>query len=89
MEKTPSYPCLFRHKRNEGHYGVKKVSGKRKEHSFSTTDRKLAERRLKQWFADLEKVDAQAERTTLVLLLDKFVAANQGKAPKTRPQIPR
>lgn len=84
LEKTPSYACLYRHKRNDGYYGVKKGSGKRKEHSLGTIARKLAESSLKPRFADLERVVSQAERTTLALLLGKFVATNQGKAPKTR-----
>jgi hypothetical protein len=33
LENTPSYPCLYRHKRNGVYYGAKKVSGKRKENS--------------------------------------------------------
>ena len=84
LDKIPSLPCLYRHTVNGTYYGVKKVSGKRKEHSLGTTDRKLAERRLKQWIDDFEKVDASASRITLGTLLDKFVVAHQGQSAKTQ-----
>jgi integrase len=84
LEKIPNFPCLYRHKVNDTYYGVKKISGKRKEHSLKTTERKLAERKLKGWIADLDKVDGDAAKTTLSSLLDKFVAINQGKPTKTK-----
>ena len=59
LVKVPQVPCLYRHSLSRKYYGIKKVSGKRKEHSLSTTDRKLAERRLKTWIADLGKVDME------------------------------
>ena len=59
LVKVPQVPCLYRHSLSRKYYGIKKVSGKRKEHSLSTTDRKLAERRLKTWIADLGKVDRE------------------------------
>jgi hypothetical protein len=52
LVKIPNYPCLYRHKDNGRYYGIKKYRGKRKEHSLETTDRKLAERKLKKWIAD-------------------------------------
>ena len=79
LERIPNFPCLYRHKVNDTYYGVKKISGKRKEHSLKTTERKLAERKLKGWIADLDKVDGDAAKTVLSSLLDKFVAINQGK----------
>jgi len=65
LVKVPLVPCLYRHSLNCGYYGIKKLSGKRKEHSLRTKDRKLAERRLKEWLADLSKVDAGVERSVL------------------------
>ena len=50
LSKIPNYPCLFRH-HNGTYYGIKKIAGKRKEHSLDTTDRKIAERRLKDWIS--------------------------------------
>ena len=35
------------------------------ERSLGTADRKIAERRLKEWGNNLEKVDAEVEKTTL------------------------
>ena len=55
LVKVPQVPCLYRHSLNLGYYGIKKLGGKRKEHSLRTSDRKLAERRLKEWLGNLEK----------------------------------
>ncbi len=73
LVKIPNYPCLYRHKINETYYGIKKLRGKRKEHSLDTTDRKTAERSLEKWLKRLDRVDAEAAKTTLKDLLDKFV----------------
>lgn len=83
LEKIPNFPCLYRHTLNANYYGIKKISGKRKEHSLGTADRKLAERKLKDWISGLEKVDSEAAWTSLSVLLDKFVAANSGKSEST------
>jgi hypothetical protein len=63
LVKVAQVPGLYRHSLSQRYYGIKKVSGKRKEHSLNTTDRKLAERRLKKWIADLGKTDAEMEAT--------------------------
>ena len=84
LEKVPQVPCLYRHSLSRKYYGIKKVGGKRKEHALSTTDRKLAERRLKQWMADLGKVDQEVERLTVREMLQKLQKANLGKAAKTQ-----
>ena len=57
VEKIPNFPCLFRHKLNDIYYGIKKVGGKRKEHSLQTTDRKLAE-----WIKSLDEIDSVSEK---------------------------
>jgi integrase len=82
--KVPAYPGLYRHSRSGRYYGFKKLNGKRHECSLRTTDRKIAERRLKDWIRNLETVDRELERTTLRGLLQKFVAASQGKSAKTQ-----
>src|SRR5262245_13288105 len=79
-----NYPCLYRHSVSGTYYGIKKLSGKRKEHSLDTKDRKLAERYLAQWLKDLDRIDAQAQKTPLSKLLEKFAAVNKGKADKTQ-----
>jgi integrase len=84
LEKVPQVPCLYRHSLSRRYYGIKKVGGKRKEHSLSTTDRQLAERRLKVWIAGLGKVDREVEHLTLRELIVKLQKQNQGKADKTR-----
>jgi integrase len=84
LEKLPNFPCLYRHKLNGCYYGIKKVSGKRKEHSLQTTDRKIAERKLAFWVKSLDKIDFNAEKTTLKQLLEKFVASRQGKSDSTK-----
>ena len=48
LAKIPNVPCLYRHRINGTYYGIKKLQGKEKDHSLDTTDRKLAERRLKE-----------------------------------------
>jgi integrase len=75
---------LYRHSRSNLYYGFKKLHGKRHECSLRTTDRQIAERRLRSWIHGLEVVDRELERTTVRDLIQKFVAANQGKAAKTR-----
>ena len=84
LVKVPQVPCLYRHSLNCGYYGIKKLSGKRKEHSLRTKDRKLAERRLKEWLANLGKVDAGVERLTLHEMVEKFLKANSGKSASTQ-----
>ena len=82
--KVPQVPCLYRHSLSRKYYGIKKVGGKRKEHSLDTIDRKLAERRLKKWIADLGKTNVEVERLTLREMLVQLQKVNQGKAAKTR-----
>src|SRR5947209_7640806 len=74
--KVPGCPCLYRHTPSGRYYGVKKLKGKKKERSLETTDRKIAERRLKDWIADLERVDPEVEKTTLKQLHEKFIATS-------------
>ena len=75
LVKIPNYPGLYRHTVNQTYYGIKKIAGKRKEHSLDTADRKIAERRLKEWIETLDKIDAEAEKTTLDQLIEKFSKA--------------
>ncbi len=82
--KAGSFPGLYRHSRSGRYYGFKKLRGKGRECSLRTTDRKIAERRLREWMRNLAVVDHEVEKTTLRELLHKFVAANQGKSRKTQ-----
>src|SRR5437879_9801496 len=84
LVKIPSYPCLYRHKISGAYYGIKKHRGKRKEHSLETDERKLAERNLKDWIGDLDKIDSAAEKTTLTEVLEKFQTIRQGLSKSPR-----
>jgi integrase len=83
LEKIPSVPCLYRHSLNDTYYGIKKLAGKRKEHSLQTADRKIAERKLADWIKSLGKLDSTTETMTLNQLLEKLVASRQGKSEST------
>ena len=82
--KVPHVTGLYRHAINGGYHGAKKIAGKRREVSLKTTDRKIAERKLRDWVAGLAFVDREVERTTLRDLLRKSVQINQGKAASTQ-----
>lgn len=81
--KVPNVVGLYRNTRTGRYFGCKKVDGKRKERSLGTTDRKIAERRLKEWIANLGKVDTEVEKTTLKQLHVRFIAISQGKSDST------
>jgi len=81
--KVPGCTGMYRHSESGRYYGVKKIRGRRKERSLETTDRKIAERRLKGWIADLSKVDTEVEKTTLKQLHQKYIAINQGRSRST------
>jgi integrase len=84
LVKIPNVPCLYRHSVNGRYYAVKKVNGKIKNHSLDTGDRRTAERQLRQWLKDLDKVDVQAAKSTLSELLEKFVQTRKGYSTKTQ-----
>ena len=63
--KVANSPGPYRHARSGGYYACKKLGGTRREHSLGTCDRKIAERRMKEWLGSLDKVDAEVEKITL------------------------
>jgi integrase len=81
--KIPQVTGLYRNTRTGKYYGTKKVAGRRKERSLGTTDRKIAERRLKDWIASLDRVDHEVEKTTLKVLNQRFLAVCRGKSDST------
>ena len=81
--KIPQVTGLYRNSRTGKYYGAKKVNGRRKERSLGTTDRKIAERRLKDWIASLDRVDHEVEKTTLKALNQRFLAVCRGKSDST------
>lgn len=82
--KVTNFPGLYRHSKSGRYYGVKKVHGRRKERSLDTADRKIAERRYKEWVANLDKVDTEVEKTTLAQLIERFQAVTQGLVQNTQ-----
>lgn len=84
LKKIPGFPCLYRHTVNETYYGITKIRGNRKEHSLGTSDRKLAERNLKQWLNDLEATEPAKANMNLGQLLESYRHSFAGKKEKTR-----
>lgn len=77
------YPGLYRHSRSRRYYGCKKLGGIRREKSLETCDRKIAERRLKEWIGNLDKVDAEVEKTTIGQFIERFCVVTGSMAPNT------
>ena len=71
--KVGNFPGLYRHARSGRYYACKKLGGIRRERSLGTCDRKIAERRMKEWLGNLEKVDAEVEKTTLHQLIGRYL----------------
>ncbi len=53
--KVANYPGLYRHARSGRYYACKKLGGIRRERSLGTCDRKIAERRMKEWLGSLQR----------------------------------
>ncbi len=82
--KVSNVVGLYRHTHSGRYYGAKKIHGKRREVSLRTTDRQIAERRLRDWIASLHRTDHEKERTTFRQLIATFVAINSGKSTNTQ-----
>ncbi len=82
--KVANYPGLYRHSRSGRYYACKKLHGVRRERSLETCDRKIAERRLKEWVGNLEKVDAEVEKTTLEELIERYHAVTASLSESSR-----
>ena len=64
LRSIPHVPSLKRHEINENYYGAKKVRGKIKTFTLSSkrvrvTDRKIAERDLREWLDVLHQTSAE------------------------------
>jgi hypothetical protein len=86
----PNVPCLKRHEIYGTYYAVKKIRGKIKTHALrsesriSITDRKLAERKLREWLDGLERGRNVPLRQWISANCSKnHRAVNAGKSPKT------
>ena len=73
--KVANFPGLYRHARSGRYYACKKQGGIRRESRLRTCDRKIAERRLKEWIGNLDKVDAEVEKTTIGQLIQWLLVA--------------
>ena len=73
---------LYRHV-NGTYHANKYIQGKPRWKALKTSDRKIAERIQRDWLANLNQIDSEAERTTLRQLIDKLLASRAGLAPKT------
>jgi len=83
LKKIPNYPCLYKHELNDTYYGIKKFNGKIIAHSLKTTERRTAERKLREWIESLEKPEvfnAHDERT----LTDVFKMLEKRKGDKKK-----
>ena len=94
LRSIPNVPCLKRHEINGNYYAVKKIRGKIKTHALRSesgiaiTDRKLAERKLREWLDGLEREElSPAQPINFGELLEKYRAVNAGKSPKTKGNI--
>ena len=82
--KVANFLGLYRHARSGRYYACKKQGGLRRERSLGTCDRKIAERRMKEWFGSLEKVDAEVEKTTLSQLIGRYLVVTGSMSESSR-----
>ena len=68
--KVPNVAGLYRHSRSGRYYGAEKTRGKRRDVSLRTTDRQIAERRMRDWVRNIDRVDHEKERTTFAELIN-------------------
>ena len=94
LKKVPNVPCLYRHKLNLRYYGIKSVRGKlisdalRTEHEEPITDRKIAERRLKEWVESLEGgTSPTGAPQTLEALIERYRQTKAGLKEKTKINV--
>jgi integrase len=84
LDKIQNCNGLYRHSRNGTYYAIKKHGGKQRTHSLDTTDQQIAKSRLRDWIADLDKIDSEVEKTTLAELVEKFLRVRAGSSRSTR-----
>jgi integrase len=75
--------CLYRYSANGVYYAWIKKSGKQIRRSLRTSDRALANRRLRELKDGLALVDPSKGRTTLRELCDRWIETIQDSKPKT------
>lgn len=81
LEKVAPY--LYRHSVHGTYHAIKRVSYKLKTHKLDTTDRKIANARLRDWIAELSAVDPGNNDLTLAALVEKYQAVRTDMAAST------
>ena len=87
--KVANFPGLYRHSRSGRYYACKKLGGIRRERSLGTCDRKIAERRMKEWLDSLDKVDAEVEKITIAGSGFRSPRQTPGQRGGNRRDLPR
>ena len=91
LRKT-GIPCLRRHKLNGRYYALKKIARKIKQEALRTAtnhpiaDRKIAERRLREWLRELTD-PKPLNNCSFHQLLEKHRAVNAGMEQKTENNV--
>jgi integrase len=75
--------CLYRYSRNGVYYARIKRAGKETKRSLRTTDRSLAQRRLRDFQDDQQQVDPSRGNLTFAQLCDRWLATKKNANPKT------
>jgi integrase len=78
--------CLYRYSRNGVYYARIKRGGKESKRSLRTTDRTLAQRRLRDLRDEQQQIDPSRGNLTLAQLCDRWLATKQNTKPKTLTQ---
>jgi integrase len=75
--------CLYRYSPSGVYYARVKRGGKETKRSLQTTDRRLAQRRLRIFRDHQQQVDPARGRVTLAQLCDRWLATKKNAKPKT------
>ena len=75
--------CLYRYSPNGVYYGRIKTGGKELKRSLRTTDRALAQRKLREFRDEQRHVDRSRGNLTLAQLCDRWLATKKNAKPKT------
>jgi integrase len=78
--------CLYRYSSNGVYYARIKRRGKESKRSLRTTDRVLAQRRLRDLRDEQQQVDPSRGNLTLAQLCDRWLATKRNAKPKTLEQ---
>ena len=82
--KIPNVPHLYRHVSTGRYYARKKFQGRQILRSLGTTDRKIADRVLRDWLREFDAINHEVGRMTLRALIDKFTQVTKGKSKSTQ-----